>query len=180
MGDRQFTRRGTLLAGGAAGIAVAGTMLGRASAQEATPSAGGLSRTIQTVTLEAALTMIAAAEAKATELGVPMAIAVVDSVGLLKAFHRMDGLDRTATTNLVQSKAYTAASFRAPTNVLAENSNENPSFQNSLVNIPNFTLVPGGFPIADGDVVIGGIGVGGGSPDQDMEVAQAALAALAG
>lgn len=184
--DRQLsrlsTRRDTLKLGGAAGIAAAaGTLVTRrAAAQEATPSPEGISRTIQTITLDAALRLTEAAQQKAMELGVPMAIAIVDSVGLLKSFHRMDGLDRSATITLVQSKAFTAASFRTPTHMLAENSNENPAFQNSLVNIPNFTLIAGGFPISDGDVVIGGIGVGGGSPDQDAEVAEAALAALAG
>jgi uncharacterized protein GlcG (DUF336 family) len=151
-----------------------------AAAQEATPTAEGISRTVQTITMDAAHRLIEAGQQKAMELGVPMAIAIVDSIGLLKAFHRMDGLDRAATVNLVQDKAYTAASFRTPTHMLGENSNENPAFQNSLVNIPNFTLIPGGFPIKDGDVVVGGIGVGGGSPDQDREVAEAALSSLAG
>lgn len=180
---RRSTRRDTLKLGGAAGLAVAaGAVVTRqTAAQDATPApAGEYSRTIQTITMDAAQQLIDGAVAKATELGVPMAIAIVDSVGLLKAFYRMDGLDRAATVALVQSKAYTAASFRAPTQVLGENSNENPAFQNSLVNIPNFTLVPGGYPITDGDVVIGGIRVGGGTPDQDTEVAETALASLTG
>ena len=40
------------------------------------------------------------------------------------------------------------------------------------------TLLAGGYPIAAGGVVVGGIGVGGGSPQQDMEVAEAALTVL--
>jgi uncharacterized protein GlcG (DUF336 family) len=186
MVDRQLTRRSTrrdtLKFGSAAGLAVAASsvLVHQAAAQDATPAPGGNSRTIQTITLDAALQLIDAGQQKAMELGVPMAIAIVDSVGLLKAFHRMDGLDRAVTVDLVQNKAYTAASFQAPTHMLAESSNENAAFQNSVANIPNFTLIGGGYPITDGDVVIGGIGAGGGSPEQDMEVAEAALAALTG
>jgi uncharacterized protein GlcG (DUF336 family) len=153
---------------------------GSATAQDATPAAGGISTTIQTITLDAATQLIHAAQEKSVEIGVPMAIAIVDAVGLLKAFHRMDSLDRAVTVDLVQRKAYTSASFRAPTHMLAENAAANPAFLASLAAIPNFTLIGGGYPIMDGETVIGGIGAGGGSPEQDMEVAEAALAALAG
>jgi uncharacterized protein GlcG (DUF336 family) len=64
--------------------------------------------------------------------------------------------------------------------MLAESSAADPAFLASVSNIPNFTLIGGGYPIQDGDTVVGGIGVGGGSPDQDMEVAEAALAAVLG
>lgn len=176
------SRRETLKLGGALGAAIAaGSVLSRhASAQEATPEAGGLSRTVQTITLATATNLIAAAEAKAAEIGVPMAIAIVDHAGLLKALHRMDGMDRPVTVELVQRKAYTSASFRTPTHQLAENAADNAAFASSLTNITNFTLLGGGFPIAEGDVIIGAIGVGGGSQEQDMEVAQAALATLGG
>jgi uncharacterized protein GlcG (DUF336 family) len=179
---RLSTRRDTLKIGGAVGVALAaGAALAHpAAAQDATPTMGGISTTVQTITMEAAHRLLEAGEQKAMEIGVPMAIAIVDSVGLLKAFHRMDGLDRAVSIGLVQDKAYTAASFRTPTHQLAENASANPAFLASVTSIPNFTLIGGGYPIADGDVVVGGIGAGGGSPEQDMEVAEAALAALAG
>jgi uncharacterized protein GlcG (DUF336 family) len=179
---RLSTRRDTLKIGGAVGVALAaGAALAHpASAQDATPTMAGLSTTVQTITADAATRLIEAAIAKSNEIGVPMAIAIVDHSGLLKAFHRMDGLDRQVSVGLVQDKAYTAASFRTPTHQLAENASADPAFLGSVTNIPNFTLIGGGYPIADGDVVVAGIGVGGGSPEQDMEVAEAALAALAG
>ena len=177
---RLSTRRDTLRFGGAVGVALAAGAALRdvAAAQEATPAAGDLSASVQTITIDTAARLIEEAERAATDMGVPMAIAIVDSIGLLKAFHRMDGLDRMVTVDLVQRKAYTAASFRSPTHMLAENAAGNAAFLSSLVNIPNFTLIGGGYPITDGDVVIGGIGVGGGSPEQDMQVAEAALAAI--
>jgi uncharacterized protein GlcG (DUF336 family) len=141
--SRRSSRRETLKVSGAVGVALAaGSLIShQASAQDATPAAGGLSRSVQTITLDAAARLVEAAEAKSTEIGVPMAIAIVDHGGLLKAFHRMDGLDRAVTVDLVQRKAYTSASFRAPTHVLAENAAENGPFTASLANIPGFTLI---------------------------------------
>ena len=46
--------------------------------------------------------------------------------------------------------------------------------------IPRFTMSGGGFPLMAGGAVAGGIGVSGGSVEQDIIVAQAALAALPG
>ena len=180
--DRLSSRRDTLRIGGAVGLAVAGSVLAgsRAAAQDATPAAGGMSITKQTISLATANALIEAAEAKASELGVNMAIAVVDEGGLLKAFARMDGVSSTATVDLVQMKAYSAASFRTPTHLLAEGAKDDIARASSLTNIPGFTLAAGGYPIKDGDAVIGGIGVGGGSPEQDMQVAEAALASAQG
>lgn len=178
IGDRLSSRRDTLRIGGAVGLAAltgAALTSSHAAAQDATPAPGGMSVTKQTISLEAANTIVAAAQAKAVELGVNMAIAIVDEGGLLKAFVRMDGVNSAATVDFVQMKAYSAASFRTPTHLLAEGVMDNVPRAVSLAGIPRFTLAAGGFPIKDGDVVIGGIGVGGGTPDQDVEVAQAAI-----
>jgi uncharacterized protein GlcG (DUF336 family) len=175
-----FDRRAALRLGGIAGAAVTTGVLAnghRALAQ--TPTAtGGMSIQKQTISLATAQALIQAAHAKAEELGYVMAFAVVDEGGLLKALHRMDGVNSAATVDLVQMKAYSAASFRTATHQLAEGVQENPARAASLANTPRFTLLGGGYPIRDGDVVIGGIGVGGGSAEQDMEVAEAALAAI--
>ncbi len=173
-------RRQVLRLGGAAGLALAasGAITGSAVAQDGTPTAGGTSATKRTVSLETAMVLIEAAQDKAGELGVSMAIAVVDEGGLLKAFSRMDGVNSAATVDIVQMKAYSAASFRTPTHRLAEGVKDNAPRAASLANVPRFTLLAGGYPILDGDTVVGGIGVGGGSPEQDMEVAEAALAAV--
>ncbi|HEV2653927.1 MAG TPA: heme-binding protein, partial [Ktedonobacteraceae bacterium] len=67
-----------------------------------------------TITIEAAQRLIAAAEAKAREMGKPMCIAVCDSDGTLKAFSRMDGA-ALLSVQLAQDKAYTAISFSMAT-----------------------------------------------------------------
>jgi uncharacterized protein GlcG (DUF336 family) len=179
---RRASRRDALRFGGAAGVALAAgaAIRNNALAQDATPAAGGASVTIQAVSIDTAMALIEAARAKASEIGVPMAIAIVDPLGVLKAFARMDGVNSAATVEIVQKKAYTAASFRNPTHGIAEGVADNVPRAVSLVTLESFILLPGGYPIPDGDAVVGGIGVGGGAPEQDMEVAEAALAALGG
>jgi uncharacterized protein GlcG (DUF336 family) len=174
-----YSRRETLRISAAAGLAVAAGAAMHTSAAAQTPVAeGGISRTKQTITLAAAERLSQAAQAKAEELGVSVVIAVVDEGGLLKALHRMDGVNSAVPLDIGPMKAYTAASFRTPTQQLAENNLENPARMASLPNVSRVTMLAGGFPITDGDVVVGGIGVSGGTPDQDVAIGEAALAAL--
>lgn len=172
------SRRDALRAGGAAGLALAAGSALRSPAAAQTPEAGGGAGVAkQTVALAAAQRLLEAGQAKAAELGVAVAIAVVDEVGLLKAFHRMDGVN-ALPVDIAQMKAYTAASFRTPTHLLAEANLENPARMASLPNVPRVTLLAGGYPIADGEAVVGGVGVSGATPDQDMAIGEAAIAAL--
>ena len=67
----------------------------------------------QSISSELAHRVIAAAEAKATEMGVPMGIAICDEAGVLKAFSRMDGAALFAV-QIAQDKAYTAVGFGMP------------------------------------------------------------------
>jgi uncharacterized protein GlcG (DUF336 family) len=175
-------RRTALRMGGVAGVAVAAGALSTRQAAAQTPAAGAgaMSVSRQSIALAAAQSLIEAAQAKAAEISVPMAVAIVDDSGLLKAFARMDGLDRAVSVDLVQMKAYTAASFRSPTHMIAEGAKDDPVLAATLAAIPRFTLLGGGYPIKDGDAVVGGIGCGGGTPEQDMQVAEAALSAVGG
>src|ERR1700738_5385294 len=63
-----------------------------------------------TITTEAAQRLIAAAEAKAREMGKPMCISICGAEGTLKAFSRMDGAP-LLSVQIAQDKAYTAISF---------------------------------------------------------------------
>jgi glc operon protein GlcG len=176
MRDRLDRRAFARLAAGAAGAtALVPGLAATAAARQPVPTAAAK----QTVTQAAADALLDAAEAKARELGVNVAIAIVDEGGLLKAFRRMDDQNSAGTVDAVQAKAYTAAAFRAPTHVFAER-NADPARLASFASLPRVTLLGGGYPIQAGDAVVGGIGVGGGSPQQDQQIAEAALAALAG
>jgi uncharacterized protein GlcG (DUF336 family) len=172
------SRRDTLRLGAAAGLAAAAGAGLASVATAQTPVAGSISWTKQSVSLAAIERMFAAAQAKATELGAPVAMAVVDEGGQLKAFHRMDEVASAVPIDISQLKAYTAASFRTPTHMLAENNLDNPARMASLPNVPRVTLLAGGYPITEGEVVIGAIGVSGSSPENDMAIAEAGLAAL--
>ena len=174
-----YSRRDTLRFGGAAGLALAAGAALRSRAAAQTPQAAGdVSIANQTVSLAAAQQMLDAAQAKATELGVPVVITVVDESGMLKAFHRMDGVVSPAPVDISPMKAYTAAAFRTPTHQLAETNLSSPERLASLPNVPHVTLLGGGYPIMDGDVVVGGIGVSGATSEMDMQIAEAGLAAL--
>ena len=134
--------------------------------------------TVATISTEAAHTMIAAAEAKATEMGAPMVIAVVDLDGVLKAFSRMDGAG-LLPVQIAQDKAYTAVGFGLSTHEWHDFVEGDEQLRpGARAGIDRLVTFGGGYPIKVDDAVVGGIGVSGGHWSQDMQVAEAGLAAL--
>lgn len=139
-----------------------------------------MSDTVSTATIstDAAHRMIAAAEAKAGEIGVPMCIAVCDNGGNLKAFSRMDGA-ALLSTQVAQDKAYTAVGFGMPTHGWHEFIKaDSPLAMGAVGGIDRLVIFGGGYPVTVDGTVVGGIGVSGGHYSQDQEVAEAGLAAL--
>jgi uncharacterized protein GlcG (DUF336 family) len=129
------------------------------------------------VSTELAHRIVAGAEAKATEIGVPMVIAVCDESGVLKAFSRMDGA-ALLSVQIAQDKAFTAAGFGMPTDGWHEFIKDDPPLASGAVGgIDRLVIFGGGYPLKVGDAVVGAIGVSGGHYSQDMEVAQAGVAA---
>ncbi len=126
------------------------------------------------LTHEAGLLLARAAVEKATAMGVPQVIAVVDDGCNLVTLIRMDG-SRLLSIEIVTNKAMTAASTGLPTGDLPPAS----EMKLGLASGGRMTNLRGGLPIVVAGHVIGGIGVGSGTGDQDREVAQAALDALA-
>jgi uncharacterized protein GlcG (DUF336 family) len=124
--------------------------------------------------------IIAAAEAKADDIGVPMNIAVCDESGVLKAFSRMDGA-ALLSVQIAQDKAYTAIGFGMPSDAWHEFIKDDPPLASGAVGgIDRLVIFGGGYPIKVDDQVVGAIGVSGGHYTQDMEVAQAGLTAVDG
>ena len=122
---------------------------------------------------EAALLMLDAARAHAQSIGVPQNIAVVDAAGRMLAFCRMKGA-KFHSIDTSTAKAVTAASIAAPTGGA-------PSEFGVLLGITTqgqFTNLKGGLPVLIDGQLAGAIGVGSGAPDEDVEVAQAAIDAL--
>jgi uncharacterized protein GlcG (DUF336 family) len=130
------------------------------------------------VSTDLAHRMIAAAEAKASEIGVPMVIAVCDESGVLKGFSRMDGA-ALLSVQIAQDKAHTAAGFGMPTDAWHEFIKDDPPLADGAVGgIDRLVVFGGGYPVIVGEATVGAIGVSGGHYSQDMEVAQAGLGAL--
>jgi uncharacterized protein GlcG (DUF336 family) len=130
------------------------------------------------ITLEQAQQIITAAAKKASEIGVPMNIAVVDAGNNLTAFVRQDNA-WLGSIHIAQSKAYTARSFDLATKDLFPLAQPGqPLYGINAGNDGRIIIFPGGIPLTAADAVIGAIGVSGGSVEQDQEVAEAGVAAL--
>jgi uncharacterized protein GlcG (DUF336 family) len=120
------------------------------------------------IDLHLALEMISAARKKAVEIGVPMVIAVVDSGGNLVAQQRMDGA-LLVSIDISLNKAYTSVALKMPTHELAPASQPGqPLFGIHNADGGRIVIFGGGFPIKQGNEIIGGIGVSGGSVEDDM------------
>ena len=130
------------------------------------------------LTLAAARRMIAAAESTARELRVAMSIAVVDGGDQLVAFARMDGAD-LVTVSLARDKAFSALMNRMPTRDLAPLVQPGAEFYgyDSLAG-GRMIVFAGGMPLERGGVLVGAIGVSGGSAEEDQQAADAAVGAL--
>jgi uncharacterized protein GlcG (DUF336 family) len=127
------------------------------------------------LSIDGAMKLLNAAMAKAAEMKVPECICIVDAGGHLLAFARMDGAFVLSYESALV-KAMTAASYGAPTGNIAAGIDIKLAIatQGKRVNLP------GGLPVIVDGHVIGGIGVGSGTGEEDRVVANAALAALPG
>jgi uncharacterized protein GlcG (DUF336 family) len=138
--------------------------------------------TVKRLTLEDALLLLAAAEGKAREIGVAETICVCDDGGHPIALHRMTGA-RLTGVEIAIAKAFTAAGHRRATHRFNQPPGGpalpgNEAFGIRAMHPGRFAVFVGGFPIeADGDVV-GGIGISGGTGEQDTAVGAAALEAF--
>nr|WP_047168661.1 heme-binding protein [Sphingomonas sp. Y57] len=126
------------------------------------------------ISAAAAGRIVAAAEKKAQEIGVPMAIAVTDEGGTLKAFLRMDGAALLAV-DVAKDKAYTATAFGMATDQWFDFIKDDAPLLHGVTKVPRLIVFGGGYPIIEDGAVIGAIGVSGGHYSQDMEVARTAL-----
>ena len=119
--------------------------------------------------------LIGRAESEAMKIGVPMSMAVVDSEGGLQLFKRMDGT-LPVSTELAASKAFTAAVLRTPTHTVGELAQPGAELYGiQHTHNGRIILFGGGYPLCLGDQVVGGIGVSGGTVEQDMLVAEPAV-----
>jgi uncharacterized protein GlcG (DUF336 family) len=130
------------------------------------------------ITLEQAQSIVAAAQAKAAEIGTKMDIAVVDAGANLKAFVRMDGA-WLGSIDISIKKAKTARFFDMPTGEIGKLSQPGGALYNIEHSNNGLITFPGGIPLknAAGEI-IGAIGVSGSTVEDDHTVAEAGAAAL--
>jgi uncharacterized protein GlcG (DUF336 family) len=126
----------------------------------------------------AASEVVRASVAHAASLGICINVAVVDPGGNLAAFLRMPGAF-LHSIDIAIDKAYTASSFGLPTSqwhaALQQHSD---AVREGIVRRPRFVGFGGGLPMVEAGQRIGGIGVSGGSEEQDEACAQAGLSAI--
>lgn len=125
--------------------------------------------------LDIALELIAAVRKKAKEISVPMVIAVVDAGGNLIAQQRMDNA-LLVSIDISLNKAYTSVALKMPTHELSIISQPNqPLFGIHNADGGRIVIFGGGFPLKLQDEIIGGIGVSGGSVEEDTLCAMAGV-----
>ncbi len=126
------------------------------------------------MTLELAERIGKQALAKANEMARPMSVSVVDESGRLVYFSRADGAG-FFTFDTSRAKAMAAASFKRSTMEITDNKEANPLLWYSLPSVVPAQALPspGGVPIFRDGHIIGALGLGGGSPEEDHACAMA-------
>lgn len=130
------------------------------------------------LTLDDTKFIMAEAEKRAKEFGVPMDIAIVDEGGHLLMFQRMDGAKMTSISIAID-KAFTAAGARKATHEYSEIAGPSGSaFGINTSNQGRFMIFGGGVPIFVEDQIVGAVGCSSGTSDQDRTVAESAIKAF--
>ncbi len=129
------------------------------------------------ISTEAAHAAVKAAVDAGLRSGTAVVAAVVDAGGNLVALLRASGAF-LFSIDIAQDKAFTAATTGTATATFAGYFTEAPIIREALVRRDRVTLLGGGLPIKIDGGVVGGIGVSGGSAEQDAEWARVGLEAI--
>ena len=131
----------------------------------------------KSISCEAAAAIAQGAIQKAEELGIKINVAVTDSSGVLMAFLRMPGAF-LHSIDISIDKAYTASSFGFPTSQWMSIIENDPALREGIVQRPRLVIFGGGVPVRVGDDLIGGVGVSGGSAEEDEICALAGISKI--
>ena len=128
------------------------------------------------ITLEEARRLLDSAVEHATAIGVPSSVAVVDVGGHVVVKARMDGAP-LVTVRMCEDKAYTAVAVGEPTaNLLPDTQPGAPLFGLFAAEAGRIIVFGGGFPLFTGEGLVGGLGIAGGTVEQDLEIGDVAMA----
>ena len=132
----------------------------------------------QTITYAGARAAVDAALERAAEIGVSVNVAVTDPSGALLAFARMDGAP-LLSSGIAQDKAWTVSAFNGvATHEFFEAIKDEPPLREGILHRDRLVVFGGGVPIRLDGVLVGAVGVSGGSAEQDRDIAEAGAAAL--
>jgi len=121
-----------------------------------------------TMSLELALKLMEKVEEEAKRIGINVVVAVSDASGRPVAVHCMDGA-YMGSYDIAVNKTYTAVAFQMSTAKLAELAAPGGSLYGiQFTNQGQVVIFGGGEPLYIDDVMIGAIGVSGGSAEQDI------------
>jgi uncharacterized protein GlcG (DUF336 family) len=131
-----------------------------------------------TIEYAAARTLVDDARQHALELGKALSIAVVDYGGFTVLVERMDGA-RPMTPSIALSKAYSAAVMQRPTYMLEGWRDADPVFFTQVGRMGQHPIVAtmGGYTLKRDGAIVGGVGISGGSPEEDQKIAEAIVRA---
>ena len=115
--------------------------------------------------------LCAAAYEKSKEVGIDISFAISDENGLPRVYRRY-GEALVLSITLVPKKAYTAAITQCKTKDVAACCVEGGSLMSIETNDPKIILVAGGYPLFAKGKIVGGIGVGGGTEEEDCEIGE--------
>ena len=131
------------------------------------------------IEIDCARKMIAGAEDRASSLGLSATVVILDAGGDLVAMERMDGA-WPGGFDLAYGKAQTSRSFRAPSAAFVPIIQPGQALYSvNSVGSGRYVIIGGGLPVHRSGDCIGSVGVSGGTPEQDIEIAEAALSAFA-
>jgi uncharacterized protein GlcG (DUF336 family) len=127
-----------------------------------------------TIDYATARTLVDEARTHALELGKALSIAVVDYGGFVVLVERMDGA-RPMTPSIALSKAYSAAVMQRPTYLLENWRDADPVFFTQVGRMGQHPIVAtmGGYTLKRDDTIVGGVGISGGSPEEDQKIVEA-------
>lgn len=131
------------------------------------------------LTIAQAEELVTASLAEADRIGKAFSVAVVDAGGFMLLVKRSDGA-RPLTPSIALTKAHTAAVMQRPTKMLQNWADSNPTFFSQLSQLSNYPIVAteGGMTLKRDGVILGGLGISGGTGGEDQDVCDAVLAAL--
>jgi len=133
-----------------------------------------LTITEQSITRQASMNACLYAVEKAEELNININVSVVDSKGLEMAFLRMHG-SYIHSIGIAKDKAYTSASFGFSSDTWTDIFKGASHLEQGFSNRDRLIPFGGGLPIYEDKILVGAIGVSGGTEEEDIICAKYAL-----